>query len=99
MRPSLGKFQTGTGDKVRYDSRNKHFAGQRLGHDAGCGMHGDPSNIPTSHFDLTGMETRAQWQTDLLRGSSERQSTANAAARSIESRQNAVPCRLDENSA
>jgi hypothetical protein len=53
MRPSFGKSQAGTSDKVRYNSRNKDFAGLRLGHDEGCAMHGDPTNIPTSHFDIT----------------------------------------------
>jgi len=59
MGPSLGKLQTSASDKVSYHSRNKHFAGLRLGHDSGCGVHRYAANVLTSDFNLTGMETRA----------------------------------------
>jgi hypothetical protein len=53
-------------------------------------MNGNAADVPASDFDFAGMKASAQRQSDLLRGGSERQGTADGAARSIESRQNAV---------
>jgi hypothetical protein len=62
-------------------------------------VHRYAADIPAPDFNLTGMQTGAERQADLLCGCSERQSAANGATRSVESRQNAVPCRLDQNPA
>ena len=35
-------------------------------HDASCGVNGNADDIPTSQFDLAGMQTGAQRQADLL---------------------------------
>ena len=46
-------------------SGSKNFAGLRLGHDSGRGMHREAANVPTSDLNLNGMETRADRQADL----------------------------------
>ena len=66
MRPALGKFQAGTGDEVGDNARDEHFAGLRLCHNSGCGVNRDAANIATSDFNLTGMDTRAKRQAQLL---------------------------------
>ncbi len=53
-------------------------------------MDGYAPDVPPSDLDFAGMKTRAQRQSNLLRGRSERQSAADGTARSVESRQNAV---------
>jgi len=53
-------------------------------------MDGYAPDVPAPDFDFAGMEARSQRQSDLLRGRFERQCTPDSAARSIESRQNAV---------
>ncbi len=62
-------------------------------------MNGYAPDVPASDLDFAGVKTRAQRQSNLLRGRSERQSTADGAARSVESRQNAVSGRLDQGTA
>ena len=90
MRPAFGKFQAGAGDEVGDNARNKDFAGLRLRHNSGCSVNCDSADIATSDFNFTRMDTRAKRQADLFRGGCERQSAANAAAWSIERRQNAI---------
>ena len=60
MRAALGEFQAGAGHEVSHNSRNENFAGLRLGHDAGRGVHSYASNIPASDFDLAGMQTATE---------------------------------------
>ena len=99
MRSALGEFQPGPCHKVRDNSGNENFV--RLGerHDASCGVNGNAADIPTSQFDLAGMQTGAQRQADLFRRRAKSQRAANCAARSIEGRQNPVAGRLDQNTA
>ena len=90
VRSTPGEAQARAGDEVGYDPRHKDLVRVGLGHDARCGMNGNAADVPASDFDFAGMKASAQRQSDLLRGGSERQGTADGAARSIESRQNAV---------
>ena len=89
MRPRSAN-QACAGDEVGYDPRYQDFVRLGLRHNTRCGMNGNAADVPASDFDFAGMKASAQRQSDLLRGGSERQGTADGAARSIESRQNAV---------
>jgi hypothetical protein len=62
-------------------------------------MNGYTPYISASNLNFAGMEARAQRQSNLLGGHSERQGTPDGAARSIESRENAVSGRLDQSPA
>ena len=62
MRAALGEFQACAGHEVSHNFLNENFAGLRLGHDTGRGMHGYAADIPASDFDLAGMQTRTQRQ-------------------------------------
>ena len=59
-------------------------------HDASCGVNGNAADIPTSQFDLAGMQTGAQGQADLLGGRPERQRASDRASGPVERRENAV---------
>ena len=64
-------------------------------HDASCGVNGNAADIPTSQFDLAGMQTGAQRQADLFAHGFKRQRAPHRAAGAVERRENAVPCGLD----
>ena len=67
MRTPFGEFQAGASDEISDHSGNKNLAPSAMRHDANCGVDGNASDIPTSQFDLAGMQTVAQWQADLFR--------------------------------
>src|SRR6476469_7246337 len=90
VRSTFGEAQAGACDEIGYDSRYQDFVRLRLRHDArGC-MYGYTPDFPATDFDFAAMKAPTQRQSDLLRGRFERQCTPDSAARSIESRQNAV---------
>src|SRR6478752_1457356 len=99
VRSPFGEAQARAGDEVGYDPRYQDFVRLRLRHDARGGMDGYAPDVMAPDLDFAGMKARAQRQSDLLRGRPERQGTAYGAARSIESRQNAVAGRLDQSPA
>ena len=90
VRPTFREAQAGACDEIGHDPRYENFVRPRLCHDARGGMNGYTPDVPASDFDFAGMKARAQRQSDLLRDRFERQCTPDSAARSIESRQNAV---------
>ena len=66
MRSAIREFQTSSGHKIGHDPRDKDLVSVGLRHDASRGVHGNTADIPASDFDLTGVEARAQRQTDLF---------------------------------
>ena len=66
MRSALRKLQACPRHKVRYNSRNKNLAGLRLSHNTSCRMHRYTADIPAPDFNLSGMQTSAERQADLL---------------------------------
>jgi hypothetical protein len=95
MRTPFGKFQAGASDEISDHSGNKHLARRAMRHDASCGVNGNAADIPTSQFDLAGMQTSAQWQADLFAHGFKRQRAPHRSPRAVKGRENAVPCGFD----
>ena len=58
-------------------------------------MYGDPADVVANHFTFPGMETRASINSEWMYFLGNSTGAANAACRTIESRENAVPSCLD----
>ena len=64
-------------------------------HDASGSVNGNTADIPTSQFDLAGMQTGAQRQADLLAHGFKSQRAPHRSAGAVERRENAVPGGFD----
>ena len=66
MRSALRELQACARHKIGYNPRHKNFTRLRLRHNAGCRVNRYTADISISDFNLTGMQTGAEWQADLL---------------------------------
>ena len=64
-------------------------------HHPSGGMDSNPTNVGASRFDLAGVETGPNWQTDLFCRRAESDRAFDSSGGTIEGRKNAVASRLD----